>query len=120
MSAYAYGPILNVVKLPEARPVETPVWVAREPDVLAATPIEKEALLALDADPERRWYEFTVELAQLPQGQSPCAPLGIFFGWAPLLFTSVFYALEVLVAFLQAYVFAILACLYLNDALHMH
>jgi F-type H+-transporting ATPase subunit a len=46
--------------------------------------------------------------------------LGIFFGWAPLLFTSVFYALEVLVACLQAYVFAILACLYLNDALHMH
>ncbi len=27
-------------------------------------------------------------------------------------------ALEILVAFLQAYVFAILACVYLNDALH--
>jgi F-type H+-transporting ATPase subunit a len=27
-------------------------------------------------------------------------------------------ALEVLVAFLQAYVFAILTCMYLNDALH--
>jgi F-type H+-transporting ATPase subunit a len=27
-------------------------------------------------------------------------------------------ALELLVAFLQAYVFAILACIYLNDALH--
>jgi serine/threonine protein kinase len=39
------------------------------------------ALLALDADPERRWYELSVELAQLPQGQSACAPLGIFFGW---------------------------------------
>jgi F-type H+-transporting ATPase subunit a len=27
-------------------------------------------------------------------------------------------ALELLVAFLQAYVFAILTCIYLNDALH--
>jgi F-type H+-transporting ATPase subunit a len=46
--------------------------------------------------------------------------LGIFFGWAALIFTSAFFALEVLVAVLQAYVFAILTCLYLNDALHMH
>jgi F-type H+-transporting ATPase subunit a len=29
-------------------------------------------------------------------------------------------ALEFLIAFLQAYVFAILACIYLNDALHLH
>ena len=29
-------------------------------------------------------------------------------------------ALEFLIAFLQAYVFAILTCIYLNDALHMH
>ena len=28
--------------------------------------------------------------------------------------------LELLVAFLQAYVFAILTCLYLNDAIHLH
>lgn len=28
--------------------------------------------------------------------------------------------LELLVAFLQAYVFAVLSCIYLNDALHMH
>ena len=28
--------------------------------------------------------------------------------------------LEILVAFLQAYVFAILTCIYLNDALNMH
>jgi F-type H+-transporting ATPase subunit a len=46
--------------------------------------------------------------------------VGIFFGWLPLIFTSAFFALEVLVACLQAYVFAILACLYLNDALHLH
>jgi len=29
-------------------------------------------------------------------------------------------ALELLVAVLQAYVFAILTCIYLNDAVHMH
>ena len=28
--------------------------------------------------------------------------------------------LEFLVAFLQAYVYTVLACIYLNDALHMH
>lgn len=46
--------------------------------------------------------------------------LGIIGGWAPLAFLVVFTGLEVLVAFLQAYVFAILTCIYLNDALHMH
>ena len=29
-------------------------------------------------------------------------------------------ALEFLVAFLQAYVFAMLTCIYLNEALHLH
>lgn len=46
--------------------------------------------------------------------------LGIVGGWAPLAFMVLFSGLEVLVAFLQAYVFAILTCIYLNDALHMH
>jgi F-type H+-transporting ATPase subunit a len=43
-------------------------------------------------------------------------------GWAgallPLAMTVALTALEFLVAFLQAYVFAILTCMYLNDALH--
>jgi len=38
----------------------------------------------------------------------------------PLVMTIALMALEVLVAFLQAYVFAILTCIYLNDALHPH
>jgi len=46
--------------------------------------------------------------------------LGFIGGWAPLAFMVVFSGLEVLIAFLQAYVFAVLTCLYLNDALHMH
>jgi F-type H+-transporting ATPase subunit a len=38
----------------------------------------------------------------------------------PLAMTVALVALEALVAFLQAYVFAILTCIYLNDALHPH
>jgi F-type H+-transporting ATPase subunit a len=45
--------------------------------------------------------------------------LGIF-GIAPLAVIVALYVLELLVALLQAYVFAILTCLYLNDALHLH
>jgi F-type H+-transporting ATPase subunit a len=36
----------------------------------------------------------------------------------PLLMTVAITALEFLVAFLQAYVFAVLTCMYLNDAIH--
>ena len=45
---------------------------------------------------------------------------GSFAALAPLpfLMAIAITALEVLVAFLQAYVFAILTCMYLNDALH--
>ena len=49
------------------------------------------------------------------------ASLGVL-GWAggvlPLALTVALTALELLVAFLQAYVFAILTCIYLNDAIH--
>lgn len=40
-------------------------------------------------------------------------------GVVPLVMIIAFTALELLVAFLQAYVFAILTCIYLNDAIHM-
>ena len=47
--------------------------------------------------------------------------LGVL-GWlgaiVPLAMTVAIMALELLVAFLQAYVFAILTCIYLNDAIH--
>ncbi len=46
--------------------------------------------------------------------------LGILAGWAPLAFIIALTGLELLIAFLQAYVFAILSCIYLNDALHLH
>ncbi len=44
-------------------------------------------------------------------------------GWAgvaPLGFMIAFTGLEILVAFLQALIFTVLTCIYLNDALHMH
>jgi F-type H+-transporting ATPase subunit a len=50
--------------------------------------------------------------------------LGAFgvVGWAgailPLALTVALTALELLVAFLQAYVFTILTCIYINDAIH--
>ena len=44
--------------------------------------------------------------------------VGWIGGMAPLALTVAIYALEILVAFLQAYVFAILTVIYLNDALH--
>lgn len=46
--------------------------------------------------------------------------MGWLGGFLPLAFMVAFTGLEILVAFLQAYVFAILTCIYLNDALHMH
>ena len=46
--------------------------------------------------------------------------LGLLGGWLPLGFSVALTGLEILVAFLQAYVFAILTCIYLNDALNLH
>jgi len=46
--------------------------------------------------------------------------LGLLGGWLPLSFTVALTGLEILIAFLQAYVFAILTCIYLNDALNLN
>lgn len=47
------------------------------------------------------------------------APLFVA-GILPLLMIVAIFGLEVLVAVVQAYIFTILTCIYLNDALHMH
>jgi len=44
--------------------------------------------------------------------------LGVFGATLPFILVVLLIALELLVAFLQAYVFAILTCIYLNDAIH--
>lgn len=54
---------------------------------------------------------FVVTLASL-------GVVGVGGSIVPLLMTVALTALEFLVAFLQAYVFTILTCMYLNDALH--
>lgn len=46
--------------------------------------------------------------------------LGIWAGWIPLAFLTAIFGLELLIACLQAYVFTILTCIYLNDAIHLH
>lgn len=51
------------------------------------------------------------------------APLGAYYlipGLLPVMIDVALMFLELLVALLQAYVFAILTCLYLNDAIHLH
>ncbi|MEX2408069.1 MAG: F0F1 ATP synthase subunit A, partial [Rhodovibrionaceae bacterium] len=47
------------------------------------------------------------------------ALLGVV-GILPFALVVALTGLEILIAFLQAYVFAILTCLYINDALHLH
>lgn len=42
------------------------------------------------------------------------------FGIAPLAVNTLLTAFEILVAVLQAYVFTILTCVYLNDSIHLH
>jgi len=44
--------------------------------------------------------------------------VGVFGAALPLALVVALTALEMLVAFLQAYVFTILTCIYINDAIH--
>lgn len=46
--------------------------------------------------------------------------LGLAGGFVPMAFLGGVTVLEFGIAFLQAYVFAILSCIYLHDAIHMH
>jgi F-type H+-transporting ATPase subunit a len=51
---------------------------------------------------------------------SALGAIGIGGAILPLIMTVALTGLEFLVAFLQAYVFAVLTCMYLNDAVHPH
>jgi F-type H+-transporting ATPase subunit a len=60
---------------------------------------------------------FVVALgATVVTSQAYFAPIAI----GPMLMIIAVSGLELLVAFLQAYVFAVLACIYLGEALHLH
>jgi F-type H+-transporting ATPase subunit a len=56
---------------------------------------------------------FTIMLAGL-------GALGTVAAIGPLVLNVLLMGFELLVAFLQAYVFAILTCIYLHDAVHLH
>ncbi len=45
---------------------------------------------------------------------------GLLIGWLPFSFTIALYGLEVGIAFIQAYIFTILTCVYIGDAIHLH
>ncbi len=45
---------------------------------------------------------------------------GLLIGWLPFSFTVALYGLEVGIAFIQAYIFTILTCVYMADAFHPH
>lgn len=45
---------------------------------------------------------------------------GLLIGWLPFGFTVAVYLLEVIVAFIQAFIFTILATVYLGDAIKLH
>jgi len=46
--------------------------------------------------------------------------LPLLIGWLPFAFTIAINGLEVFIAFIQAYIFTILTCVYLGDAMHLH
>jgi len=46
--------------------------------------------------------------------------LGVVGGILPFAFVVALTGLELLIAFLQAYVFTILTCFYINDSIHLH
>lgn len=45
---------------------------------------------------------------------------GLLIGWLPFSFTVALYGLELGIAFIQAYIFTILTCVYMGDAFHLH
>lgn len=63
---------------------------------------------------------FVVTLLGLLGGSAGLVSIGVVGSIAALAFTVALTGLEVGIALLQAYVFTILTCIYLNDAVHMH
>jgi len=46
--------------------------------------------------------------------------MGVALGVLPMVVNVALYGLEIMIAFIQAYVFAILTCIYLKDAIELH
>ena len=46
--------------------------------------------------------------------------LPLLIGWLPFVFTIAINGLEIAIAFIQAYIFTVLTCVYMGDALNLH
>jgi F-type H+-transporting ATPase subunit a len=44
----------------------------------------------------------------------------LMIGWLPFGFTVAINGLEIAIAFIQAYIFTILTCVYIGDVIHLH
>ena len=45
---------------------------------------------------------------------------GVLIGWIPFGFTVIINGLEIFIAFIQAYIFSLLSCVYIGDAIKLH
>ena len=45
---------------------------------------------------------------------------GVWIGWIPLGFTVIISGLEIFISFIQAYIFSLLTCVYIGDAIKLH
>jgi F-type H+-transporting ATPase subunit a len=43
-----------------------------------------------------------------------------FFGFVPLVFDSLIVCFEIFISLLQAFIYTVLTCIYMSDALHEH
>lgn len=97
-------------------PHGAPVWTA-----IILVPIELISYLSRPISLSVRLFaNMTVGHLMLKVIAGFVAAMGIAFGIVPIAGLVAVTALEFLIAAIQAYVFAILTCIYLNEALHLH
>lgn len=97
-------------------PAGAPLWTA-----VILVPIELISYLSRPVSLAVRLFaNMTVGHLMLKVVAGFVVPLGFVFGIVPILGLVAITALEFLIAVIQAYVFAILSCIYLSDALHPH
>ena len=114
-------PAAAVCMLRGGAPVHADTDVPTELAQLCGAPAVGDSVhgLLLTMDPgsgaAARWVAAGATVLKTPE------PAGVgLLAFFPLAINIALVGLELLVALLQAYVFAILTCLYLRDALHLH
>ncbi len=109
-----------VVDLPpeEADQLVTPLAKHGLDFIALFTPTSDERRIAAIAACASGFAYYVSMAAGFVTSLSAFGAVGVAGAILPLGMTVAITALEFLVAFLQAYVFAVLTCMYLNDALH--